>query len=78
MIFLTTQSRYIKTDIIIPVGRDESINYFDPDVDTLAGEDIHVFHKLSQDAKCINTTIAMFNPHLPKNHRKLGPWIPSK
>jgi hypothetical protein len=46
-----TLSRYIKTDHIVPVETDERVNYFDPDVDPLAGVDASVFDQLSQDAK---------------------------
>jgi hypothetical protein len=82
MLCSTTQSRYIKTDIGMPVGRDESINYFDPDVDPLAGEDVSAFDKLGQEAKGININMPppspRLNPYLPDNIAKIGPWIPFK
>jgi hypothetical protein len=60
--------------ISVPVFRDESINYFDPDVNPFPGEDFSIFDKLSQDTKGINIHMPppspRLNPYLPDNHSK--------
>jgi hypothetical protein len=68
----TTQSRYTEMDIIVSVGRDESVNNFDPNVDLLAGEDASIFNRLSQEAKGKNIHMPppspCSNPYLPEKH----------
>jgi hypothetical protein len=72
-----TLSRYIKTDHIVPVETDERVNYFDPDVDPLAGVDASVFDQLSQDAKQTHsnppTQSPLYNPYLLANQNKNKP-----
>jgi hypothetical protein len=71
-----TLSRYIKTDHIVPVKTDERVNYFDPDVDPLAGVDTSVFDQLSQDAKQTHsnpTQSPLYNPYLLADQNKNKP-----
>jgi hypothetical protein len=71
-----TLSRYIKTDHIVPVETDERVNYFDPDVDPLAGVDASVFDQLSQDAKQTHSNLTqspLYNPYLLATQNKNKP-----
>jgi hypothetical protein len=72
----TTMSQYIKTDHILPIKKDERVNYFNPDVDPFAGVDASVFDQLNQDTKKTQKKPAkslLYNPYLPENQSKNKP-----
>jgi hypothetical protein len=70
------QSRYIKTDHIVPVETDKRVNYFDPDIDPLSGVDAIVFDQPSQDDKLphVNPSQSpLYKPYLLANQNKNKP-----
>jgi hypothetical protein len=59
-----------------PSKKNETIDYFAPDVDPFADVDPSVFDQLSQDAKMTTTKPSqspVYNPYLPENHNKNKP-----